>query len=741
MYGPMAMDQDGYYHPSSEEELIELVKWAFQRGLQLRVRGSGHTFPARAIFTDGDPGKQTQDVNLMLDRYRGVRWIDEENGIVEVDAGCNLGINPGDPTKTSTLANSLFYQMQETPTLHKKWALSDLGGITHQTISGFLSTGSSGGSLKYGIEENILKLRIIDGAGEVHEITRDEDPDLFHAAGVSMGLLGVISKVTLRCVEPYNLKGSEATTTYQDCEIDLFGPGNAKKPSLEKFLRDTDYSRLMWWPQRGVERIVVWKAHRIPDSPDFERKPYEELGDAPQTTEVFAGLLLSILGNLDNLHELPQKIQPIFKHIDDEFMAGIPIMLKEMGVPDILTRSLASFISALMVAVREGQGLIEFPGIHLLAGLLERFKPEILPSILKSFVQLDSEKTPPGPQTFQDTWWQGLPMDNGINDDLMPTWFTEIWLPISKTREVMSELRAYFDKGGLAATGTFSVELYGARENPFWMSPSSDGEAMVRVDFFWFGYNDGDPTSFYDQFWDLLAKYNFKLHWGKYLPKDPAPAKRWAAYFAERYKHWHDFLALRAKLDPKNIFLTSYWREHLGLEEAKPKRYAPSKLPQWNPFVTYEWSIASRWARVYSVLILLAVAVGLIAAHVPFIIGTPWTTCQKQWSPLGCALTFHYLEVPIVCYQIYFAIYGLYKLRSHANPYTTLLGFTVPLLALFSLFEVILILESFRRGAPEWEIAALFVVASMLMSGVALGLFVRLKLKRALTPPPMRFES
>jgi hypothetical protein len=414
-------------------------------------------------------------------------------------------------------------------------------------------------------------------------------------------------------------------------------------------------------------------------------------------------------------------------------------LLKKTGfVPHALTEVLAELIAALMRPTAEG--VLDFPGIGLAVSLLKRYKPELVPWILREFVPLDADQEPRGPQTFQDTWWQGLPMDNGIKDELLPTWFTEIWIPISRTQEVMTTLRDYFNRNGLSATGTFSIELYGAKSNPFWMSPSSDGEPVVRVDFFWFGYNAGDPAKeFYQQFWDLLAQFNFKLHWGKYLPGDPLPEKRWAKYFAARFKHWGDFMALRAKLDPKNIFLTSYWREHLGLEEARPRRWVPSRLPKWSPFPTYEWAVAERWVKAYSWLILLAVAVGLLAAHAPFVAGTPWTTCQKEWSPLGCALTFHYLEVPIVCYQIFFAIYGLRGLRAHAEKYMTLLGFTVPLLGLFTLFEVLLILDSFRRGAPTWEIAALFVVASMLMSGVALGLLVHLKLKTALTPPSMRF--
>lgn len=564
MNAPIEMAQDGYYHPASEGELVELIKWANKKELQLRVRGSGHTFPHRAIFTDRDPGREKRDVNIMLDRYRAVRWIDEENGVVEVEAGCNLGLNPGDPTGTSTLENSLLYQMQSTPTLHKKWAFSDLGGITHQTVAGFLSTGSSGGSLQFSIEENIQKLRLIDGTGEIHEVSRDQNPDLFHAAGVSMGLLGVLSKVTFKCVAPYNIVGTESTTAYADCEIDLFGPGDTTKPSLEKFLRDTEYARLMWWPQPGVDRMVVWKAHRVPDSPDFERDPYREMGEAPDVMEVFAGLLLSILGNLDHLEELPQKIEPIFKHVDADFIAQMQALLDKSGfIPDALTKVLADFIAALMRPTAEG--IDDVPGIDLLVKLFKHYKAELVPWILREFVPLDAEQEPRGPQAFQDTWWQGLPMDNGITDEVLPTWFTEIWIPIARTQEVMVALRDHFNRHGLSATGTFSIEIYGARPNAFWMSPSSDGEPVVRVDFFWFGYNAGEPEDFYQPLWDLLAQFNFKLHWGKYLPKDPPPEKRWAKYYAARFKRWNDFLALRAKLDPKNIFLTSYWREHLGL--------------------------------------------------------------------------------------------------------------------------------------------------------------------------------
>jgi len=36
-------------------------------------------------------------------------------------------------------------------------------------------------------------------------------------------------------------------------------------------------------------------------------------------------------------------------------------------------------------------------------------------------------------------------------------------------------------------------------------------------------------------------------------------------FFAAQYPRWHDFLRLRAERDPRDIFLTAYWRDRFGL--------------------------------------------------------------------------------------------------------------------------------------------------------------------------------
>src|SRR5262249_24010379 len=144
--------------------------------------------------------------------------------------------------------------------------------------------------------------RVIDASGKVHEVSRDDrNPALFNAMAPNLGLLGVVSAISFKCVNAYNVSGQESVTSEGECPIDLFGPGTARRPSLERFLRGAEYARLVWWPQRGAERVAVWQAQRISPQPGFKRHRYEEFTAHPEISEVLISLIYTILGNLDDL--------------------------------------------------------------------------------------------------------------------------------------------------------------------------------------------------------------------------------------------------------------------------------------------------------------------------------------------------------------------------------------------------------------------------------------------------------
>ena len=200
-----------YQLPESVDDVIELVKQAATQGKQLRIRGAGHSIPQTFA------SETATCIHAMLAKMNGV-YIDIEKMQVTVEAGCHLGVDPFDPTGISTLQNSLCYQLWQ-----RGLALPDLGGITHQAVGGFLSTGSSGGSLKYAFDEMLLRVQIVNGKGELVTFSKSDDlTDPFYAAGVSMGLLGVIVSATFQCVPTFDIIGSETITTVDNCAIDLF---------------------------------------------------------------------------------------------------------------------------------------------------------------------------------------------------------------------------------------------------------------------------------------------------------------------------------------------------------------------------------------------------------------------------------------------------------------------------------------------------------------------------------------
>ncbi|MDW5596004.1 D-arabinono-1,4-lactone oxidase [Conexibacter stalactiti] len=575
---------DGFHHPASEAEIVALVRRARREGLQLRVRGAAHSV-SHAIYTDAADGAAElpnrvgvqappagPNLNVMLDRHNGWRVRDAARKLVEADAGIHLGRDPSDPAGAGALERSLLWQLWR----ERGWTLLDTGGVTHQTVSGFTATGSSGGSLQFSANRNLFGFRFVDGRGELHELTReDADPDRFHALCPHLGLLGVVTAVIFECVEAFEIAGSEATTTLADCPVDLFGAGDdaAGRPSLERWLRETPFGRLEWWPQRGVERVLTWKAARLDSRPGFEPRPYRRFGDDdPEAAQHLIGVLFAIIGNIGDLSAAKPKLE-------DDFDA-LRRTLELLGEADLgaagrlLARALAA---AIEFGVDAAITLLK-PA----APLLERELPDLYPRLVDLFIPLDADRGGAGrgrPQTFEDWSWHGLPMDNAASDVLIPTEFTEAWIPLGRAREAMALLRDYFaeptdDGAALRRAGTYAWELYAAMPERFWLNPSySDGsdewrDGALRIDPYWYADNAADPVdALFAGLWHLLrdAGIPFRLHWGKFHPRRPAGDRTWVDYFKAQYPRWDDFLRLRAELDPGNLFLTDYWRDRFGL--------------------------------------------------------------------------------------------------------------------------------------------------------------------------------
>ncbi|MGH1337026.1 MAG: D-arabinono-1,4-lactone oxidase [Aureispira sp.] len=611
------------YLPETEADIQTLIQQARSEGKQLRVRGSAHSVKSAIYTTDfGDQPDPKPGIDLLLSKMRALTWNDAEKQVT-AQAGVNLGRDPFDPSGISTKENSLFYQMDQ-----RGWAIKDMGGIIHQTVGGFTSTGSAGGSLQTAYTDAILKIKMIDGNGQVQVYERNEDPNNhFFAVGTSLGLLGIITEITYQCVDRFDIKGQQITSSYDNGPIDFFGPGDGTKPSMLDYLKETEYARLLWWPQQGVQKFVTWEAAIMkpsdynsqtnpPSGPPapFKPKPYlefPEVGGSQIPAQLGASLFYWLVGNWPTWFHtafeedgIKKVIEAFLKVIGDNFLGAkdyaghleewlqqlvgkiVQEVKSERGLVEI-RKLLATYNLSLINTLGLEKRLVDWlTPDHLedptsetgfLSKLEEKlddiipdafkasfwekviellYEPVILPFIINLF-------QPEGTVTFWDTWWQGLPMDNKVNDIILPTEFTEIWIDAKDTQAVMNTLLEYYNANGLSATGSYTCELYATTANKFWMNAAYNRD-VFRVDLFWYAYNEGDPgTDYYPQFWELLKPFDFRLHWGKYLAAPDSSTG--TDYLKAQYPKWDDFMALRTQLDPDNIFVSDYWSQHLGI--------------------------------------------------------------------------------------------------------------------------------------------------------------------------------
>ena len=562
---PIAKAADGFYHPASEDDVVALINFARAGGLQVRARGATHSV-AFSIYTDpvdNLPPNMTLEavppaganIDIAFDQMMALTWIDDAAGIVEAQPGIHLGFDPSDPFGVSTLANSFLYQI-----FQKAWAVNNLGGITHQTVSGFTGTGSAGGSVIHSFD-NVTAYRVVDGLGQAAWIEQS-DPE-FPAMLTHCGLLGIVTAMRFQLVPMYNVAGTERTTTTgADCTVDLFGPGvpagqgSPAKLSLQQFLAETPYSRMTWWPQKGCKLVQIWQADRVPAS-DLGLVPYQQFSPtfSGQTKMLLASLFFVLLGNtsvVTILGLLRKNVKQYYLNLVRLWESGLV-----GGGKSALNLAGATAVSAGVFVVGALLGLL--PGA--MRGLFHLILPVFNP------VQSKAQET-----KFSDWYWRSLCMDNTADDVLLGTEFVEIWLPVQYTEQVMNLFRTMFEQGGTAATGYFAQEIYAAAPSPAWINPAySDGtdaykDGVVRFDTYWYRDNAGTPNTihgFFEQYWDLLRanQIPFRFHWGKFIPFYDFPG--WAAYYAANLPKLGDFLALREQRDPANVFFTEYWQLRL----------------------------------------------------------------------------------------------------------------------------------------------------------------------------------
>jgi L-gulonolactone oxidase len=239
--------------PTSEDELVALVKDAAAEGVRVKCVGAGHSFTPIAC-TDG--------ILVDLSGYDRVLGHDPEARTITVQAGISL----------SRLCEELDL---------RGLALENMGDIAYQSIAGATSTATHGTGWHFGnLSSRIVGLRLIAGDGTVVTATADENPDVLAAARVGVGALGIVSTVTLQAVRAFRLHAVEEPMRVDDVLADFDG-----------FMSSADHVEFYWVPHTGW---ALTKRNRRTDEPAQPRGRAKELVDDLLLPNVAFGALCRI---------------------------------------------------------------------------------------------------------------------------------------------------------------------------------------------------------------------------------------------------------------------------------------------------------------------------------------------------------------------------------------------------------------------------------------------------------------
>jgi L-gulono-1,4-lactone dehydrogenase len=214
--------------PRSTEEIGHAITAAAKESLTVRALGSGHSFT---------PAAATSGVALDLSGWTGVVTADLDSGLITVRSGTTI-------RELNATLDTLGL------------AMANLGDIDAQTVSGAISTGTHGtGAGLGGIATQVAGLELVLADGSVVSCSADENPDLFGAARVSVGALGVLSTVTLQCVPAFTLAADERPMALEEV-LARFG----------EFAAGNDHFEFYWFPYG--KNALVKRNNRIPRGDD-----------------------------------------------------------------------------------------------------------------------------------------------------------------------------------------------------------------------------------------------------------------------------------------------------------------------------------------------------------------------------------------------------------------------------------------------------------------------------------------
>lgn len=210
------------HQPTSVAELQDLVAGR----ARIRALGSGHSF---------NPIADTTGELVSTRALAGPIEFDERAGLVSVPAGRRYGEITG--------------VLQDAGV-----ALPNLGSLPHISVAGACATGTHGsGDTNRNLPSAVEAVEFVRADGELVRLSRSADPDTFPGAVLSLGALGIVTRVSLATEPTFDVRQDVWLDMPTGAFIDNVGEVMAAGYSVSVF---TDWRRADTVDKVWVKRRV-----------------------------------------------------------------------------------------------------------------------------------------------------------------------------------------------------------------------------------------------------------------------------------------------------------------------------------------------------------------------------------------------------------------------------------------------------------------------------------------------------
>lgn len=195
----------------------------------IRVAGAGHSHM---------PLVPTDDLIVDLSGLSGVISVDAERRQATIRAGTPI-YALGPALQASGLA------------------LTNQGDVDRQLLAGAVATGTHGtGTTLQNFSASVVGTRLALASGELVDCSVDNEPDLWQAARLNLGALGIVTQLTLQLRPAYRLREQALVKPYLDLA-----------PSLDELIGASRHFEFFWYP--GADEAVVKIIDETEDEPEY----------------------------------------------------------------------------------------------------------------------------------------------------------------------------------------------------------------------------------------------------------------------------------------------------------------------------------------------------------------------------------------------------------------------------------------------------------------------------------------